>query len=141
MNTESRSPRTSERPSTAMRERTNGFAKTSLAVFLVAAMGILSVRASDGEAEREKSFMDENRTAMDAMMAGMTVEAKGDVDRDFVAMMVPHHEGAIAMAKAELRFGRDERLRRIAQEIIVDQLQEITAMKAAVADAGTARPR
>jgi hypothetical protein len=46
-----------------------------------------------------------------------------------VAMMVPHHQGAIEMAKAELRYGRNEPLRRMAQEIIVTQLQEIAAMR------------
>jgi DUF305 family protein family protein len=44
-------------------------------------------------------------------------------------MMTPHHQGAIEMAQAELRYGRNEPLRRIAQEIIVTQLQEITAMR------------
>ena len=43
-------------------------------------------------------------------------------------MMVPHHQGAIEMAQAELRYGRNEPLRRMAQEIIVTQLQEIAAM-------------
>ena len=47
----------------------------------------------------------------------------------FVAMMVPHHQGAIEMAQAELRHGHNEPLRRMAQEIIVTQLQEITAMR------------
>jgi hypothetical protein len=49
-----------------------------------------------------------------------------------VAMMVPHHQGAIEMAQAELRYGRNEPLRRMAQEIIVTQLQEITAMRLAL---------
>jgi hypothetical protein len=44
-------------------------------------------------------------------------------------MMAPHHQGAIEMAQAELRYGRNEPLRRMAQEIIVTQLQEITAMR------------
>jgi hypothetical protein len=47
-------------------------------------------------------------------------------------MMVPHHQGAVDMAQAELRYGRNEQLRRIAQEIIVDQLQEIAAMRLAL---------
>jgi len=50
-------------------------------------------------------------------------------------MMVPHHRGAIEMAQAELRYGRNEPLRRMAQEIIVTQLQEITAMQLAVGQA------
>ncbi|MGK6325268.1 DUF305 domain-containing protein [Sphingomonas sp. DT-51] len=82
----------------------------------------------------EKPFLDELRDAMDRMMAGMETKPTGDVDRDFVAMMIPHHQGAIDMAVAELRHGRDERLKRIAQEIIVDQQQEIAVMKMAVGD-------
>ncbi|QYE33566.1 DUF305 domain-containing protein (plasmid) [Polymorphobacter sp. PAMC 29334] len=70
--------------------------------------------------------------AMDRMMAGMAVTQTGDIDRDFVAMMTPHHQGAIDMAIAELRYGRNEQLKRIAQEIIVDQQQEIVAMKLAI---------
>jgi uncharacterized protein (DUF305 family) len=54
------------------------------------------------------------------------------VDGDFVAMMVPHHQGAIEMAQAELRYGRNEQLRRLAQEIIVTQRQEIVAMRLSV---------
>jgi len=49
-------------------------------------------------------------------------------------MMVPHHQGAIDMARAVLRYGRNEQLRRIAQEIIVDQLQEIAAMRLAIGE-------
>src|SRR6185436_21098525 len=66
------------------------------------------------------------------MMAVMSVEPSGDVDTDFVAMMVPHHQGAIDMAQAQLRYGRNEQLRRIAQEIIVTQQQEIAAMRLAI---------
>jgi Domain of unknown function (DUF305) len=74
-------------------------------------------------------FLVESDTAMRRMMVAMAIEPSGDADRDFVAMMVPHHQGAIDMAKAELRHGRNERVRRIAQEIIVTQLQEIAAMR------------
>ncbi len=44
-------------------------------------------------------------------------------------MMAPHHQGAIDMAQAELRYGHNEQLRRLAQEIIVEQQQEIVAMR------------
>src|SRR6202035_5312956 len=74
----------------------------------------------------------ENNAAMDKMMAGMAVKPTGDVDADFAAMMIPHHQGAIDMALAELRYGKNEQLRRIAQEIIVDQQQEIAAMRLAL---------
>jgi uncharacterized protein (DUF305 family) len=46
--------------------------------------------------------------------------------------MIPHHQGAVDMAVLELRYGKNEQLRRIAQEIIVDQQQEITAMRLAL---------
>jgi uncharacterized protein (DUF305 family) len=69
---------------------------------------------------------------MKRMMNGMTIAPTGDVDLDFVAMMVPHHQGAIDMAVAVLRHGRNPQIRRLAQEIIVTQQQEITAMRLAV---------
>ncbi|QKJ86301.1 DUF305 domain-containing protein [Paramixta manurensis] len=86
-------------------------------------------------AQNESAFMQENQQAMDQMMAGMSVKASGDVDRDFVTMMIAHHEGAIAMAQSELRYGHNVPLRRIAQEIIVTQQQEIAAMRQALGDA------
>jgi uncharacterized protein (DUF305 family) len=82
----------------------------------------------------EQPFLSENGAAMNKMMADMTIKPTGNVDRDFVAMMVPHHQGAIEMAKAELKYGRNEQLRRIAQEIIVTQQQEIPVMRLAVGD-------
>jgi hypothetical protein len=80
----------------------------------------------------EAPFIQENDAAMTTMMAGMDVKPSGDVDRDFAAMMIPHHQGAIDMAIAELRYGHNEQLKRIAQEIIVDQQQEIAAMRLAL---------
>src|SRR5258707_13452724 len=71
---------------------------------------------------------------MNKMMANMAVKPTGDVDRDFVAMMTPHHQGAIEMAKAVLRSGRNEQIRRLAQEVIVTQQQEIAAMRLAIGD-------
>ena len=47
-------------------------------------------------------------------------------------MMIPHHQGAIDMAMAELRYGKNEQLRRLAQEIVVDQQQEIVTMRLAL---------
>ena len=80
----------------------------------------------------EARFLAENNNAMTKMMAGMSIKPSGDVDEDFVAMMVPHHQGAIDMAQAELRYGHNEQLRRIAQEIVVEQQQEIVAMRLAL---------
>ncbi|MGH6883119.1 DUF305 domain-containing protein [Hypericibacter sp.] len=82
----------------------------------------------------EAPFLAENEAAMNRMMSGMAVAPTGDVDRDFVAMMAAHHQGAIDMAETLLRYGHNEQLRRIAQEIIVDQQQEIAAMRLAVGE-------
>src|SRR5215468_3050107 len=80
----------------------------------------------------EAPFLAENVAAMKKMMGDMAVKPTGDVDADFVAMMVPHHQGAIDMALAVLRHGRNPQLRRLAQEIIVTQQQEIAVMRLAV---------
>jgi hypothetical protein len=80
----------------------------------------------------DAAFLAENVTAMKKMMGDMAVRPSGDVDADFVAMMVPHHKGAIDMALAVLRHGRNPQIRRLAQEIIVTQQQEIAVMRLAV---------
>jgi hypothetical protein len=84
------------------------------------------------EVSGEAAFLAENDVAMTRMMNDMAVKPTGDVDRDFVAMMIPHHQGAVDMAQAVLRYGKNEQLRRIAQEIVVEQLQEIAAMRLSV---------
>jgi uncharacterized protein (DUF305 family) len=88
--------------------------------------------ASQVDRAKEAPFLAQNNAAMIKMMADMAVKPTGDIDRDFVAMMVPHHQGAIDMAQAELRYGQNQQLKTIAQEIIVDQQQEITLMRFAV---------
>jgi uncharacterized protein (DUF305 family) len=75
-------------------------------------------------------FMHAMNTSMERMDHDMTqAPMNGDPDHDFVVMMIPHHEGAIDMAKVELRYGKDPVMRRLAQEILVDQQSEIDAMQ------------
>jgi uncharacterized protein (DUF305 family) len=64
-------------------------------------------------------FLAENGAAMSRMMTDMAIKATGDVDRDFVAMVAPHHQGAVDVAEVYLRYGHNQQLRRLAQEIIV----------------------
>jgi uncharacterized protein (DUF305 family) len=67
--------------------------------------------------------------AMDRMHAGMTTaKPTGDTDRDFLAMMIPHHQGAIDMAKVVLLHTQDPRIRNLAQSIITEQQYEINLM-------------
>ena len=90
---------------------------------------------ASSEPTEESPFLVENSAAMTKMMNDMAVKPTGDVDADFVAVMVPHHQGAIEMAKAVLRYGRNARIKRLAQEIIVTQQQEIAVMRLAVGEA------
>lgn len=80
----------------------------------------------------EAPFLSEIRASMTKMMSAMNGPSTGDVDKDFVSTMVAHHRGAIDMAQAELKYGRNVKLRRIASEIIVTQEQEIAAMRLAL---------
>lgn len=105
------------------------------APLLALVAGLLAFAAGPAAAPArvvESAFAAENRVAMDTMMRGMHVAPSGNVDRDFAVMMIAHHQGAIDMALAELRHGRNERLRRIAQGIVVAQQQEIAAMRAVI---------
>jgi uncharacterized protein (DUF305 family) len=68
--------------------------------------------------------------ANDKMMKDMMVMPTGDADRDFVTMMIPHHQGAIDMAKIELEFGKDPQIRALAEAVIAAQTTEIAGMQA-----------
>jgi uncharacterized protein (DUF305 family) len=69
--------------------------------------------------------------AMDKMNQGMAAApATGNVDQDFVAMMIPHHQGAVDMAKVELASGKDPFLRKLARNIIASQQRQIREMQA-----------
>jgi uncharacterized protein (DUF305 family) len=103
-----------------------------IAVLVRSAVLLISVAAASEVGpltEPERSFLASTQASMRTMMAGMERTPRGDVDQDFIGQMIPHHQGAIDMAKAELRYGHNEQLRRIAQEIIVEQLAEIAVMQ------------
>jgi uncharacterized protein (DUF305 family) len=66
---------------------------------------------------------------MDKMMAGMMVPYTGNADVDFAKGMIPHHQGAIDMAKVALEFGKDPEIRKLAETIAAAQTGEITFMQ------------
>ncbi|MEW9584849.1 DUF305 domain-containing protein [Paraburkholderia sp. DGU8] len=82
--------------------------------------------SEDGAAaESTRAF----KAADDKMMRDMSApEYTGDADKDFVAHMIPHHQGAIDMAQVELKYGKDPQLKRLAQNIIKAQHDEIAFM-------------
>ena len=70
-------------------------------------------------------------SAMDKMSKDMAaVSMTGDADRDFVGMMIPHHQGAIDMAKYELAHGKDPKMLKLARDVVAAQDREIAEMKA-----------
>jgi hypothetical protein len=75
------------------------------------------------------AFYAEVTSANAQMHEGMEIARSGNVDRDFMRMMIPHHQGAIDMALVLLKYGRDEKIRRLAQSIIVEQGQEIAYLR------------
>jgi uncharacterized protein (DUF305 family) len=105
-----------------------------IAVVLAAVLAPAMARAEDMKktmgasagTPADKAFM----TSMQKMMKDMNVKPTGQTDRDFVMMMMPHHQGAIDMAKIELQYGRDPMLRKMAGDIVTAQEQEIGEMKA-----------
>ena len=94
-------------------------------------LGILTALTAAAQmqpaASRFMQAMNASMERMDRQMASAPMT--GNVDRDFASMMIPHHQGAIDMAKAQLIYGKDPVMRRLAQEILVDQQSEIEVMQ------------
>ncbi|WP_428489663.1 CopM family metallochaperone [Rhodopila sp.] len=70
------------------------------------------------------------KAADEKMMRGMMQPMTGDADRDFAAGMLPHHQGAVDMAKVELRYGKDPEMLALAKNIVATQQKEIAQMQA-----------
>ena len=90
-------------------------------------------------ASEGKRFTIESDLALSKMSLGMSADRTGDVDRDFVAMMMPHHQGAIDIARAELKYGHNKELLRLARDIIVEQEHEMLVMLGAVGEPRSAQ--
>ena len=101
------------------------FAQASTPADSMAGMDMSTTKSSHDD-EATKAF----QAADHSMMSGMSnIEYTGNADHDFVTHMIPHHQGAVAMAKVELKYGKDAKLRALAKEIIASQDKEIAFMK------------
>ena len=114
----------------------------SVAVLISALAGASDLRAGEMkgmhmQAHAPASPADEAFAAsMQTMMKNMGVKPTGEPDKDFVLMMIPHHQGAIDMAKVELQYGADPELRQLATDIVSAQEKEIAQMKGWLAKNG-----
>ena len=108
-----------------------------------ALLGLFSVVQACERCQKWGPFYKESKTAMTNMDAAMKTAddgLTGNVDADFIALMVPHHQGAVEMAKAEILHGTDPALKNIAQEIVAEQAIEIQYLQKIQARLAAARP-
>jgi len=97
-----------------------------LAIAAVAAMPMTALAQEHHDSPADEALM----SGMDKMNHDMdAAPMTGDADHDFVAMMIPHHQGAVDMAEAELKYGKDPAMRRLARDIVAAQKKEIAMMR------------
>jgi uncharacterized protein (DUF305 family) len=73
--------------------------------------------------------IDEFRSANEKMHKDMGIALSGDADRDFAQSMIPHHQGAIDMARIALKHGKDPEIRKLAEAVVSAQESEIAQLK------------
>jgi uncharacterized protein (DUF305 family) len=100
----------------------------SLSLF-IAGLPCAETHARGGQPNADPDWT-ELIASMDKMhMAMEAIQRSGDIDVDFVRLMLPHHQAAVDMAKTQLLYGKDSQIRRLAQEIVTDQQLEIELMQ------------
>ena len=117
---------------------------TVLALVLVAATASADAPMGNmpmGNSPSSSKFGSDMDVSMKVMDHGMSAAPMtGNADHDFAAMMIPHHQGAVDMAKAELKYGKDPAMRELATRIIADQKKEIALMNSWLKTPAAAKP-
>ena len=110
---------------------TNSFIRIAMLILSagLVCIGIYAETHMHGSETSEADWSELNASMHKMHIAMGAIEQAGDADVDFVRLMLPHHQGAIDMAKIQLLFGKDPQMRRLAQEIITDQQSEIQLMQ------------
>jgi len=111
---------------------TNNFRRTAILMLGagLVCIGLYAEPHTHGSQPGEADDWSELNASMDKMhMAMAAIRHSGNADVDFVRLMLPHHQGAIDMAKVQLLHGKDPQMRRLAQEIVTDQQLEIELMQ------------
>jgi uncharacterized protein (DUF305 family) len=105
----------------------------AVAAALIATGGLALAQSHQGHGEKvsaqDSAATKAYRAANAKMHAGMDIRFGGDADVDFIKGMIPHHEGAIAMAEVVLKYDKDEKTRKWAADIIREQKREIAEMQ------------
>ncbi len=91
-------------------------------------METLVAKSDPSVSSRSRAFQDALNNSMVAMMHDST-PIYNDIDKDFAAQMIPHHQSAVDMAKAYLKFGQMPELQKLCRGIITSQSQEIDWLK------------
>jgi uncharacterized protein (DUF305 family) len=109
--------------------RTFTFKTTLIAAFFFTIPTLASAQDMKGMDMGSSPADQANMQAMHKMQDAMPKQGTGNPDKDFVTMMIPHHQGAIDMAKVEIQYGKDSKLKRMAAKIVKDQEREIREMQ------------
>ncbi|WP_175873095.1 DUF305 domain-containing protein [Burkholderia sp. BCC0397] len=110
----------------------NAFAALGLVTGIASAQqaapmsGMNMSQSTEANSPSVQAFKDADQSMMQKMQAPTYT---GDADKDFVAHMIPHHQGAIDMAQVELKYGKDPEMQKLARSIVKAQKEEIATMK------------